>query len=374
MILGIDPSTYLETSAENPHYFYQGKAVDPLSLFHDKNGVDVMRLRLWVDPYGPNGEPYHGGTNDWPNFLKLAKLGMGKGYHIMLDIQFSDFWCDPSKQTLPKAWRQLNFDQIVRKVYSYTKNTLQKCAKNHLDIAYVQLGNEITNGMLWPFGKLDDNPKGGVRLGYDNLSNILKAATKASKEILPQARTMIQLERSGLLKLHEEFFEEITKRGVEFDLIGLSYYPYWHGSFEMLWANVENLRLKFGKPIMIVETGYGFTMEDYVMNGNGGANLINETFVRDPKNHVYLPYPLSLQGQKLFVERLLKDAKEHGLLGVIYWEPLWLPLSGLEWASISGEEYINETSKPTANEWANQCLFDYQGNATPAFDVYKVSF
>jgi arabinogalactan endo-1,4-beta-galactosidase len=372
MILGIDPSTYFEVQAKDPHFFYQGKEVEPLSLLHDHNGCAVMRIRLWIDPYDENGKPYHGGTNDWPAFLKLAKLGMSKGYTIMLDFHYSDFWCDPSKQTMPKSWQGLSVKEVAGKVYAYTRKTLQKCLQNHLDISYIQIGNEITNGMLWPLGYLDGNPMGGHRLGYDNLCAFLSAGAKACREVMPQAKTIIHLERSGAKQLHQEFFDEITAHHVDYDIIGLSYYPYWHGTFDMLFDNVENLKSRYQKPVMIVETGYGFTLESFIANGNNGANLIDEKFIENSANHVCIPYPLTLEGQKSFVEELLKRAQEHGVIGIVYWEPLWLPLPGLEWASKEGEAYIHETQKPTHNEWANQCLFDYQGNATPAFAAFKI--
>jgi arabinogalactan endo-1,4-beta-galactosidase len=125
MILGIDPSTYFEVQAKDPHFFYQGKEVEPLSLLHDHNGCAVMRIRLWIDPYDENGKPYHGGTNDWPAFLKLAKLGMSKGYTIMLDFHYSDFWCDPSKQTMPKSWQGLSVKEVAGKVYAYTRKSFR---------------------------------------------------------------------------------------------------------------------------------------------------------------------------------------------------------------------------------------------------------
>jgi arabinogalactan endo-1,4-beta-galactosidase len=372
MILGIDPSTYLEVAAQHPHYFVEGKEVEPLSFLHDQNGCTIMRIRLWLDPYDENGKPYHGGTNDWTTFLALAKLGMSKGYSIMLDLHYSDFWCDPSRQTLPKVWQGLTVDEVVAKLYTYTRKTLQKCLKNHLDIAYIQIGNEITNGMLWPLGYLDGNPAGGHRLGYDNLCALLSAGSQACHEIMPSAKRIIHLERSGDKELHQEFFDEITARRLDYDIIGLSYYPYWHGSFDQLFANVENLKSRYQKPVMIVETGYGFTLKNYILNGNDGVNLINDQFLKDSATSLNIPYPLSFEGQKSFIKELLKRSAEHNVLGVIYWEPLWLPLPGIEWASKEGELYLKKTDKPTGNEWANQCLFDYEGNATPALAEFKL--
>lgn len=370
MFLGIDASTQLEVNAKNPHYFYKGQEIEPWKFLFDHNGVKSMRLRLWINPYDENGHRYGGGTVDLPSFIKLAKEAEKIGYSILLDIHYSDFWCDPGKQLLPKAWRGLSLDEVVDKVYEYTVSTIKAIEKEGISLPYIQIGNEITNGMLWPLGKLEDNPNGGVRLGYDNLAKILKAGVAGAREAAPNSKLIIHLEKSGDKERHEEFYREITARGVDFDIIGLSYYPYWHGTFDMLFANVTNLQAKFHKPIWIVETGYGFTMAPFVSNGNYGDNLISEKFFE--QEGVYQPYPLTLEGQKEFIATLLKKAKEHDIGAIYYWEPLWLPLEGLEWASKEGETYTGETNKPTHNEWANQCLFDYDGNATPALDKYKL--
>ncbi len=371
MFLGIDASTQREVDEKNPHYFYQGKEVEPWSFLHDHNGVSSMRLRLWLNPYDEEGRPYGGGTNDYATFLLLARRAMKLGYSILLDFHYSDFWCDPSKQCIPKAWRGLNADQLAEKVGEYTKETLLQAKKDGIDIFAVQVGNEITNGMLWPVCKLGQFKKGEPRTGFDDLAKVLRSGTKAVREALPEAKVVIHLETSGNAPLHEQYYGEIIARGVDFDVIGESYYPYWHGTYEMLFNNIENLRAKYGKEIWIVETGYGFTMEPFIMEGGfQEKNLIDEEFFK--QDNVYLLYPLTLDGQKQFIENLLRHAKEHNIGAVYYWEPFWLPLKGLEWASKAGETYINETWKPTNNEWANQCLFDYDGNATPGLDAYKL--
>lgn len=370
MFLGIDCSTQLEVDEKNPHYFHNGKPVDPWKCFKDENNVSWMRLRVWLDPYDEKGRPYGGGTNDYPAFVKLAKRALSLGYKILLDFHYSDFWADPGKQMIPKSWRGLNIDQLAEKVYEYTKQTLTKAKEDGIHVSAVQIGNEITNGTLWPEAKLLDPDGEGVRKGYDNLAKILKAGCKAAHEFDPELIRIIHLERSGSKKIHQEYFEEIIKRGVEFEVIGESFYPYWHGTYEMVFDNFDNLKALFHKPVWIVETGYGFTMEPYVLNQNNGVNLIDEEFFK--QKDTFMIFPLTKQGQKDFIEGLLSRCKEHGIEGIFYWEPCWLPLPGLTWATVEGETYINETNKPTNNEWANQCLFDYEGNATPAFDSFKV--
>jgi arabinogalactan endo-1,4-beta-galactosidase len=370
MFLGMDPSSYLEELEKKPRYYVKGKEVEPLSYMHDNNNVSSLRLRLWLNPFSEKGEPYHGGTNDWKSFVKLAHLGMSKGYSILLDLHYSDFWCDPSKQTLPKSWKNLSLQEVGEEVYEYTKGVVINCKKEGIKLKALQIGNEITNGMLWPLGKIDWDPVNKKRIGWENLSFLLSKASKGAREADSNLPLIVHLERSGDKDLHEEYYREIINRGVDFDIIGLSYYPYWHGTFDMLFANIDNLKAKFHKPVWIVETGYGFTMAPFISNANDGANLISEKFFE--AKDVYKPYPLTMDGQKEFVEELIRLSILHDVKAIYYWEPLWLPLPGIEWASIAGEEYIHETNKPTHNEWANQCLFDYDGHATPAFFSYKI--
>lgn len=366
MRLGIDPSTYFEVEEKRPHYFVDGKEVEPLSYFHDENGVAYCRIRLWVDPYDENRKPYRGGTLDFPAYVKLAKLAMAKGYEILLDFHYSDFWVDPHKQTVPKSWRGLSVEELKEKVYSYTKEVLLASKKEGIKLHGVQIGNEITNGMLWPFGQLIPSEEGKPRSGYENLCAFLKNASKAVREVAPEAKIVIHLEKSYDVVTYNEFFDQAKAHQIDFDVIGLSYYPYWHGTFDMFFRNVENLKSRYHKPLWVVENAYGFTLE---ASKNGYVPLINEPFFQ--QENTFHPYPLTPEGQKQFFDDFLKKAEEEGIEEVYYWEPFWLPLDGLEWASKNGEAYIGETDKKTHNEWANQTLFDYEGNALPALFSFK---
>lgn len=158
MILGIDPSTYLEELAHGAKFFIDHKETDPLLAFK-ANGVDYMRIRVWVDPYQGN-KPYLGGTCDLENFLALGLLAQQKGFKLIIDFHYSDFWCDPGKQFTPKAWKDMNLEELEKKVYEYTKKALLKIKKAGLELYGIQIGNEITNGMLWPLGKLKDKGPG----------------------------------------------------------------------------------------------------------------------------------------------------------------------------------------------------------------------
>ncbi len=368
MRLGIDVSTYFEELEHGAKYFDGGKEVDPIQMFR-ANGVDCMRIRLWVDPKSEGGKPYLAGNCDMDNFIRLATFARQRGFSVMLDIHYSDFWVDPAKQTIPKSWRGLSKEQTVQKVYDYTVGVLKIAAEKGIDIEYIQVGNEITNGMLWPLGRLIEQPDGS-RTNYESLTAFLKAGVKACREVCPRAKIVLHLERSYDKFIYNEFFTHMAEAEVDFDIIGFSYYPYWHGTFAQFFDNV-NMCKKFKKQLMVVEVGYAFTLEDYIKNEHGGAKLV----VSEDNLSTFAfteEYPVTPAGQAQFVKNFLRLCAECGIAAVFWWEPLWIPGEGICWASPEGQDYIGESGKPTRNEWANQCLFDYSGNKLPAFDEYKI--
>jgi len=365
MILGIDVSTYLEELSFGAKYYDGDKQIDPLDAFR-ANGVDHMRIRLWNDPFGESGEPYLAGSCDIDNYTKLAKLAKSKGYKILLDFHYSDFWADPAKQFIPKAWTAYNIEELVSAVYDFTKTSLIAAQNEGVLPDMIQVGNEITNGMLWPIGKLEDRE--GRRGNYENFSRLVGAGCRACREIAPEAKIVLHLERSNDKAVYQEFFFEMQRANIDFDVIGASYYPYWHGTPEELFENLNACR-HFGKELMVVELGYGFTTESYTLDGEKKRLVIDaeRAYVKGFTEK----YPVTPEGQAAFVRDFLAGACKNGIDGVFYWEPLWLPGENICWASEAGQSYIHEEGKSTSNEWANQCLFDYNGRKLPAFDEYK---
>lgn len=366
MILGIDASTYLEELEHGAKYYADGVQIDPLDAFL-KNGVNWMRIRIWNDPKSPEGEPYLAGTCDLGHYIRLAKLVKSKGYKLLMDLHYSDFWADPGKQMIPKAWEGLDAETMAQAVYDFTKACL--LAAREADVApdMIQVGNEITNGMLWPVGRLEGPD--GSRGNYGNFCRLVDAGCRACREIAPEAGIVLHLERSNDKAVYQEFFTEMEKAGIDYDIIGASYYPYWHGTPEELFANLDGCR-RFGKELMVMELGYGFTTEAYRLGGDAQRLVIDA-------DRAYVPgfteqYPVTPEGQAAFVKDFLTLARANGIGGVFYWEPLWIPGEGICWASEAGQKYIREEGKSTTNEWANQCLFDYGGQMLPAFGNYKL--
>lgn len=363
MLLGIDCSSYFDELDDNAKYYYQGKEIDPYKYFIEKNNVSCFRLRLWNNPYDENGKPYGAGTNDYARTLKLAKIALSYGYKLVLDFHYSDFWADPGKQTLPKEWKDLSFEELKEKVYEYTLKTLQDFKKEGIDFMAIQIGNEITNGMLWPHGKLIEDGN-NPRSNYENLTSLLKQGIKAKNEVYPHALTIIHLERSGNAKIYNEYFDNMAKYNVDFDIIGASYYAYWHGTFDEFFDNMRNLQKKYHKDIMVMEFAYAFTADDYLKSEN------NQMITR--QEGMYFPYPLTPEGQEECVSTFLERCKKENIKAIFYWEPCWLPREHTYWATNVGQKYIHEEGKSNRNEWSNQCLFDYDGNALPALDKFKI--
>lgn len=365
MNLGVDLSSYLEEKEFGAKWTYEGRDTNPFDIFSSL-GANRARLRLWLDPYSVEGEPYLGGTCDLRKVTEMGKLANSYGMDVMLDFHYSDFWVDPAKQERPKAWAGHEPRQLEKDVYAYTKETLEYLLKEGIRISSVQVGNEITNGMFYDAGgKL--RGEAPYREGYAQLAAYLKAGLKAVKEVLPNAERVLHLENSGNLLVINEWYSKMEEYGVEYETMGLSYYPYWHGTIDNFFHNITVLK-RFGKKISIVETAYAFTLEDYV-EGATGHLVIGEHNINDFPD---LSYPITKAGQQAFVEDLLSRARNLGVHEVYYWEPAYVPAEGAGWASKAAQAYIHHpVEKKTRNEWANQCLFDYKGNPNPALYVFS---
>ena len=368
MELGVDISTYFEELEAGVKYYRNGLEIDPLDELK-KNGVNQVRIRIWNHPYSSDGHKYLGGTCDLNNFIELAKLVQSKGFEILADFHLSDFWCDPAKQFRPKSWADLSQKELERAVHDYIYESLVEIKNNNIDLKMIQVGNEITNGMLWPNGRLEDNGN-DVRDNYDNFARLLKNGLMACKTVYPDSLLMLHLERSYDHQVYHEVLSELAKRDIKFDVLGVSYYPYWHHSFSELFDNLNKCQKEFGADLMIAETSYAFTLEDYPSDLEGSLVVNKENcFVSEDFKK---EYPFTEEGQAKFIKDLLTKCQENNVQCVYYWEPLWIPGKNVCWASKEGQEYIRESHHGIKNEWANQCLFDYDGNMNLAFDEFKI--
>lgn len=367
-IKGMDLSTLLELERLGAVYYDGGRQGDVLDIMRDCD-VDTIRLRIWNDPWGENHESYGAGENDVPTTLEIAKRVSEKGFSVLLNFHYSDFWADPGKQIKPKAWAKLSVEELTQAVYDFTKETLQLFLDEGVRVSMVQVGNELSNGLLWPQGRLDVDA--GV-CEYDNIARFVSAGIRAVRACDPDILTMIHLDNGGNNELYRRWFDHYTERGEDFDLIGLSYYPFWHGTMDQLINNMTDIAARYHKDLVIAEVSMGYTMEDYA-SYEKLASAERKGYATKPALAEKIEFPMTVQGQADFMSSLLKRMEtipECRAKGFFWWEPAWIPVAGSGWATPASLAYMNDAG-PCGNEWANQALFDYDGNALPTLAVIR---
>lgn len=361
-VKGADVSSLAELEACGARYRDGAGERDLLTLLA-AHGVNAVRLRLWNDPRSPEGEGYGGGGNDLATTVALGRRVRALGMDLLLDFHYSDFWADPGKQHLPKAWRGLDDDRLATAVHDFTADALAALRAAGAAPAMVQVGNEVTNGLLWPNGK---------QPAFDAIARFLSAGIRAVRAAAPGTPVMLHLDQGGDHALYRAWLDEYLARGDDFEVIGLSYYPYWHGTLAALADNLDGLARRYGKDLVVVETAMGFTTQDYADREGLGPGA-RKGMVTTPELAARVPYPMTPRGQAEFLRDLaaIVGRVEGGRgRGFFYWEPAWLPVPGSGWASEAGRRYLG-VDGPGGNEWANQALFDYDGNALPALELIR---
>jgi len=327
---GADVSALATFERHGAVYRRAGQPEDALTLLRAQ-GLAGFRLRLFVAPDGQGVV-----TNDLRYTLKLAKRIKRAGGHLLLDIHYSDTWADPGRQLKPKAWSRLAFPDLVTQVRTYTHDVIAAFVKEGVVPDSIQLGNEITNGLLWPDGQVEfarrDEAADWTRLG-----ELLRAAHAGLAAALPpgaRPRTILHIESPHQLDRALWFCRQATAAGVPFDVIGVSYYPDWHGSLDSLRTALATLADTFQKPVMVVETAYPWKTDEHW------------------KGRPHLDWPLTPAGQQRFLREVVETVRAvpggRGA-GVWYWQP----------------EAVSGTDLPV---WVGgSCaLFDDHGNLLPA--------
>jgi len=337
-IKGVDISTLQALEDKGIKFYDGGKERDLLAILKAR-GVNYVRLRVWNNPVEAEG------YNDKAKLLELAPRVKAAGLKLLVDFHYSDFWADPGKQVKPAAWEGLAFPQLQQAVYDYTKDVLTglKAVGAYPDM--VQIGNEINNGMIYPEGSLSN---------FGQLSALLKKGVQAVRDTTPTGRktkVMLHLAEGGDNAKFRSFFDQITAQGVDYDVIGLSYYPYWHGTFGQLKTNMDDLAVRYNKEIVVAETAYPYSL------ANGDAS---KEIIAGLEQTKIAGFPASVANQKLVVQTVLNtvaQVKGGKGLGAFYWEPAWLP--GVGWR------------KGDYNAWENQAMFDFKGNALDSLNAFK---
>lgn len=351
-IRGVDVSTLDMLEDLGAKYYQNGTESDALTILRN-NGANYVRLKLWVNPYDEDGNAYGGGNNDYATTLALAKRAKNLGMGILIDFHLSDFWADPANQIKPKDWENLTYSELKTTLYNYMKTTLNDFASAGIVPDMVQVGNEISTGILHNDGKVGDGND-----DFSNLAGLLESAISGVRDsAASNAKIILHLDQGGQNSLYTWFFGNLLQASpnLDFDVFGLSYYPMWHGTMEGLQYNLNYLASTYHKEVCVVETAYAWTTED----GDGVGNV----FISGDEE--IGGYPATVDGQFEFMndlESIILNVPNNKGIGFFYWEPEWLPVEGGTYASDAGVAYKNDTVTPS-NTWDNMTLFDFNGNA-----------
>ncbi|WP_432485737.1 glycoside hydrolase family 53 protein [Kineococcus esterisolvens] len=343
-VRGADLSFLLQSEAAGARYADARGRVRPVEQLLRSQGANWVRLRVWVDP--PAG---YSGT---ASTVELARRAKRAGLKVLVDLHYSDFWADPAHQTTPAAWVGQDLATLARTVRSYTAQTLRAIADGGGRVDMVQVGNEVTAGMLWPLGQVY---RPGQPADWTGFTTLLRAGIAGVRDVHPRRRNvpvMVHIDRGGDNGGSRWFYDHVLAEGVDFDVIGQSYYPFWHGSLDDLHTNLDDLATHYGKDLVLVETAYPWTLED----GDGLENLI----ARPEQLPDISRFPPTPQGQADYFEALrevLLAVSERRCLGFFAWEPAWLP--GVGWEPGAGNPNDNLT------------MFTHDGRALPALAAFR---
>lgn len=366
-IRGMDASAVLSVEKSGAKYYgYDGKEQDVFETLAE-SGVNYIRLRVWNDPYDENGNGYGGGDNDVATAIELGKRATQYGMKVNIDFHYSDFWADPKRQHAPKAWEGMSADEKADALYDFTKESLTQILDAGVDVGMVQVGNEINNGMS---GETD----------VPAVMGLLSAGSRAVREIADSYGKDIQI------VLHYTNIEDneevdtmaanLKEYGVDYDIFGLSYYPFWDGTNENMQNVAKNIMDRYGKKVVIAETSYCYTEKD----GDGFGNSFDG--IEDAVDG----YAPTVQSQATMIRDICAAANEVGVLGVFYWEGTWIPVGsedqdnsalwekyGSGWASSYSAEYDPDDAGLYYGgcSWDNQAMFDFTGHPLPSLNVFR---
>ncbi|MBT2594850.1 glycosyl hydrolase 53 family protein [Arthrobacter sp. ISL-72] len=334
-MVGADFSFTLQEEATNNHVSENGET-RPVEQILAGNGVNYSRLRLWVNP--------ESGKNDLSSALAMGKRSNAAGMKLLLNLHYSDTWADHNDQDLPAAWRGLDMEGLTLQVRRYTREVLQAFARQGTPVSIVQLGNEVTNGMLWPFGQIYSSGEEH----WEGFAELVKAGAAGARESNPENPPLIMLHThgGGDLKVTRHFFDNAREHNMPFDLIGVTFYPFWGGSLGRLGRNLAYMAERYDKDIIVVETGYPWTLE----TSEDGPNVVRNASML-PQSAVYPPTPEGQADYYRGLRRVLANVPSGHGAGFFVWEPGWLP--GVDAASNGGNGYSNLT------------LFDWEGRGLP---------
>lgn len=364
---GMDASAVLALENSGVKYYnFDGEEQDVFMTLAQA-GVNYIRLRVWNDPYDENGNSYGGGNNDVATAIALGQRATKYGMKVCIDFHYSDFWADPKKQFVPKAWEGMDIEEKSDALYNFTLESLTQLLDAGVDVGMVQIGNEINNGMS---GETD----------VANVRKLLTAGSKAVREAAANSgkEILVAVHYTNIddMKKLDTLLTGLQVKEIDYDIVGLSFYPYWHGTIEDLKNAIIHIRDTYSKKVYVAENAYCYTAED----GDGSANSVEGT------DDLAEGYSASVQGQANEVRDVCAAASEAGAEGVFYWEGTWIPVGpadadnsdlwekyGSGWASsyASGYDPKDAGQYYGGCSWDNQAMFDFTGHPLASLNVFK---
>ena len=357
-IMGMDASCVPALEKGGVKYYdHEGTEKDVYEILSE-NGINYIRVRIWNDPFDAEGHGYGGGNCDIENAIVIGQRATAAGMKLLVNFHYSDFWADPGKQMVPKAWKGMDIDTKCDALYQYTKDCLQRLVDAGVDVGMVQIGNE-TNGSLC--GE-NSNALGG----WKKIMQLMSAGSKAVREVCPDAMVAVHFANPENADSYVSYGKNLDYYQVDYDVFASSYYPYWHGTLENLSQVLTKIAETYNKKVMVMETSYAYTMEDTDFSGNtigeGGNHLLN--------------YPCTLQGQANLVRDVIDTvAQIPNGIGVFYWEGTWIAAGGKSWEENAAlwekngsgwaSSYAAEYDPEDAGKWYGGCAVDNQAFFTP---------
>lgn len=349
--------SYVE-SCGGKYYDENGNEKDPIQLLAER-GFNFARVRIYNDPGKGHGDGTYylpEGFQNLEDGLSLSKRAKDKGMQVELTIYYSDYWADGGRQLIPNAWKQeiagMSNDEAIAKleelIYDYTVEVMTAMKEQGTVPEYVSLGNEIQGGILYDYGR---------KSNFATLAKFLNAGARAVREVSPDTKIVIHLD--GTMGNYQSYFDNCKKYGVDYDVIGPSYYPFWtDNTVDEIVDFYNGLITRYDKDILVMETGYNFNPT----KPDGYPGQLSDN---GPYQDVY---PSSPNGQRAFMEEVfqgLRSVAGGRCIGDLYWDPMMIYHDGVGWAMIEA------TDKADTNVVSNTTLFDFDGKALPAFKAFE---
>ena len=373
-ICGMDVSSYFsEVNSGVKYYDYDGNELDDAGFFSflKECGTTCVRIRVWNDPFDSSGNTYGGGDCDLDNAKKIGKLATDAGLKVLIDFHYSDFWADPSRQLVPKAWSSYSTDQKASAIKTYTTESLTELKNAGVDIYMVQIGNETTQKFCGS-------------TNWTSINKMFKAASEAIRAF--DSDILIALHFSNIHKSGYVEGYASSVSSIDYDVFAVSYYPYWHGSMSNMKSILSSIASTYNKKVMIAETAYWYTTENGDTESNNSKSSTASECVECNN------YDVSAQGQASFLRDVCNAVSsiDNGI-GVFYWEPAWIPVTyydetdaaynealdawntyGSGWATSYASSYDSANVSSTGGTTVdNSALFDFFGYPLDSLETYK---